>query len=128
MSYKNNSTENFFKQNQTQTSIPPFNWVSSNTIDSYQDDSDTIVTSEPDDYDSLFPIYEYPERDYSFKDVLKKISEHLLSVKYHNGDISDVGNEVGYALGSYLNDMTSEEITTFFMGFRHGVSLTNNTH
>lgn len=68
------------------------------------------------------------ERDIKFKKVLTKLSKKLPKVKYKNGDISDIGNEVGFQLGSILKDMTEEEIKYFIFGFRHGVSLTNGTH
>ena len=68
------------------------------------------------------------ERDINFKETLTKLSKELPKVKYNNGDISDIGNEVGFQLGSLLKDMTENEIKDFISGFRHGVSLTNGTH
>lgn len=68
------------------------------------------------------------ERDIEFKETLTKLSTELPKVKYDNGDISDIGNEIGFQLGSILKDMTDEEIRDFISGFRHGVSLTNGTH
>jgi hypothetical protein len=68
------------------------------------------------------------EREINFKETTNKISNHLTNLKDYNGDISDIGNEVGYALGNVLENMTEDEINTFIMGFKHGVSLTNNTH
>lgn len=44
------------------------------------------------------------------------------------GDLSDVGNEIGYAIGQIIENMTQEEIDAFITGFKHGVSLTNGTH
>ncbi len=43
------------------------------------------------------------------------------------GDLSDLGNEIGFIIGSIYN-MTQEDIKDFNIGFNHGVSLTNNTH
>ncbi len=68
------------------------------------------------------------ERNMEFKDVIKKLAKKLPKVKYNHGDISDIGNEVGFQLGSILKDMTEEEIKDFIFGFKHGVSLTNGTH
>ena len=68
------------------------------------------------------------ERDIDFKKILTKLSLKLPKVKYNNGDLSDIGNEVGIQLGSILKNMTEEEIRDFISGFRHGVSLTNGTH
>lgn len=44
------------------------------------------------------------------------------------GDISDLGNEIGYTVGSVYKDMTEEDIDDFISGFIHGISLTNGTH
>jgi len=68
------------------------------------------------------------EREINFKETINELSTDLLTVEYDNGDISDIGNEVGYNLGRILSDMTEEEIENFITGFRHGVSLTNGTH
>ena len=68
------------------------------------------------------------ERNIDFKETLTKLSVELPKVHYNNGDISDIGNEVGFQLGSILKDMTKKEIRDFIFGFRHGVSLTNGTH
>jgi uncharacterized Fe-S cluster-containing protein len=68
------------------------------------------------------------DRLIDFKETINKISEHLNNLKYYNGDISDIGNEIGYAIGSVLENMTEYEINSFVTGFKHGVSLTNGTH
>ena len=68
------------------------------------------------------------EREIEFKETATKISNHLKKLKNYNGDISDIGNEVGYAIGSILENMTDSEINSFITGFIHGVSLTNGTH
>ena len=68
------------------------------------------------------------ERIMDFKQTINNISDHLKNLSYANGDISDIGNEVGYSIGMTLENMTEDEIETFISGFRHGVSLTNGTH
>ena len=68
------------------------------------------------------------EQQTDFQEILKLITLKLNNVSYNNGDISDIGNEVGLAIGSILENMTDEEINDFVSGFRHGVSLTNGTH
>lgn len=68
------------------------------------------------------------EREINFKETLTLLSKNLPSVLYNNGDLSDIGNEIGFQLGSILPNMTDEEIRDFMMGFKHGVSLTNGTH
>jgi len=67
------------------------------------------------------------EREINFKEVNSKISNHLLNIKYI-GDLSDIGNEVGFAIGNSLENMNEDEIDLFICGFKHGVSLTNGTH
>ena len=47
---------------------------------------------------------------------------------WYDGDISDFGNEVGYALGKVIQNMTEQQITDFIRGLEHGISLTNGTH
>jgi hypothetical protein len=56
------------------------------------------------------------------------LSGVLPDVEYVNGDISDIGNEIGFKLGNILSNLTEEEIKVFIIGFKHGVSLTNGTH
>ncbi len=68
------------------------------------------------------------ERIMDFKQTISNISDHLKNLSYSNGDISDIGNEVGYSIGMSLENMTEDEIDSFISGFRHGVSLTNGTH
>ena len=63
-----------------------------------------------------------------FKETIEHISKQLKKVPYDNGDISDIGNEVGFAIGSKIINMTEEQIEDFITGFRHGISLTNKTH
>jgi hypothetical protein len=62
----------------------------------------------------------------NFQHILKQISESLSKVSYDNGDLSDVGNEVGIAIGNYIT--TEQEFKDFVSGLRHGISLTNGEH
>jgi len=55
------------------------------------------------------------------------LSERLFEIKYY-GDVSDLGNEIGYVVGNVLKDMTETEMNDFLHGIRHGISLTNGTH
>ncbi len=61
-----------------------------------------------------------------FKHILNRIKTQLENINYPNGDISDIGNEIGIALGQYLS--TEEELNDFITGLKHGISLTNGTH
>ena len=56
------------------------------------------------------------------------MSEQLQNVQYDNGDISDLGNEIGISVGKGVENMTENEISIFISGIRHGISLTNGTH
>ena len=62
----------------------------------------------------------------NFQHILKQISESLSKVSYENGDLSDVGNEVGIAIGNYV--LTEQDFKDFVHGLRHGISLTNGEH
>ena len=72
--------------------------------------------------------YEHIERELDFQAVLKTISSKLKTSTCNNGDISDIGNEIGMAVGLALNDMKASEISVFIFGLKHGISLTNGTH
>jgi hypothetical protein len=75
------------------------------------------------DYSSPFFIFDGMG---NFQHILKQISESLSKVSYDNGDLSDVGNEVGIAIGNYIT--TEKEFKDFIQGLRHGISLTNGEH
>ena len=62
----------------------------------------------------------------NFQHILKQISESLSKVSYENGDLSDVGNEVGIAIGNYV--ITEQDFKDFVHGLGHGISLTNGEH
>jgi hypothetical protein len=72
--------------------------------------------------------YEHIEREIDFQAVLKTIIFKLKTSTYNKGDISDIGNEIGIAVGIALNDMKASEISEFIFGLKHGISLTNGTH
>lgn len=61
------------------------------------------------------------------ENILQEFDNHKHDIDYV-GDVSDLGNEVGFIVGRVYNKMTQEEIEDFITGFRHGVSLTNGTH
>ena len=64
----------------------------------------------------------------NMKSTLSKIAEIIKTVEYSTGDISDIGNEIGWALGQIFPSMNDEDVSVFMIGFKHGVSLTNGTH
>jgi len=61
-----------------------------------------------------------------FTHILNQLCEHLENVRYENGDLSDVGNEIGIALGNYIQ--SENDFKDFIQGLRHGISLTNGEH
>ena len=63
-----------------------------------------------------------------FQRTLKHIISELSNLPYDNGDISDIGNEVGIAIGTIISDISEEEINDFVSGVRHGISLINGTY
>jgi hypothetical protein len=62
----------------------------------------------------------------NFTQILNRIKTQLDNVNYDNGDVSDVGNEIGIVLGNVIT--TESELQDFITGIRHGMSLTNGTH
>lgn len=47
----------------------------------------------------------------------------------YDGDLSDIGNEIGIIVGKYINEKKSGyEKDTFMNGLKHGISLTDGTH
>lgn len=59
--------------------------------------------------------------------VVSNLGKTIDSIKYY-GDISDLGNEIGYAVGNTVKNMTEKETRHFIFGIQHGISLTNGTH
>jgi hypothetical protein len=60
-----------------------------------------------------------------FNEMKKAIIEHLNSVQYEHGDTSDIGNEIGYAIGKWLDHDNKD---AFIIGLNHGISLIDGTH
>lgn len=56
--------------------------------------------------------------------IIEQIICQLQEIHY-DGDISDIGNEIGIVIGKHVNE---DELKDFIMGLRHGVSLSNGTH
>jgi hypothetical protein len=59
--------------------------------------------------------------------IANQLKEKAVNTKYE-GDISDLGNEIGYVVGLCIDDMNDAQIKDFIHGLRHGISLTNGTH
>ncbi len=63
-----------------------------------------------------------------FKNICSEIANRLSNLPY-NGDISDIGNEIGIIIAKYFDDKNfgwDEE--GFIDGLNHGISLTDGTH
>lgn len=61
-----------------------------------------------------------------YKEVLFEVSEKLSKVENNVIDISDVGNEIGIAIGKYIKN--EEDKRDFVHGIYHGISLIDGTH
>lgn len=59
-----------------------------------------------------------------FKKVCLEISERLTNLPYSDGDISDIGNEIGYVISDYLvSGSFGWEKDNFISGLHHGIDL-----
>ena len=64
-----------------------------------------------------------------FNKACLDIANTLISLKYDNGDASDIGNEIGIIIGKYISeDQSGWEKSGFISGINHGISLTDGTH
>ena len=56
--------------------------------------------------------------------VIQLMIDELYECHNYEGDYSDLGNEIGYALGKSIHDELSEDdIKAFMAGFKHGINL-----
>jgi hypothetical protein len=63
--------------------------------------------------------------------IISKIEiliNEIKSSKYYNGDLSDLGNDIGILVGKYLSDDLGFEEYDFISGIKHGISISNGTH
>ena len=68
------------------------------------------------------------DKDQNFKKAVEDVITILGDVKY-SGDLSDLGNEVGFAIGEYIKDNEMGfSLEDFIQGVKHGVSIVNGTH
>jgi len=63
-----------------------------------------------------------------FEDIRASIITQLGNIKYKSGDLSDMGNEIGIAIGKYTMGDNALDVDDFIAGLRHGVSLIDGTH
>jgi hypothetical protein len=64
--------------------------------------------------------------NFNFLRTIFEIEEQLNKVNYENGDLSDIGNEIGIVIAKYFNEKNTVE--DFISGLKHGISLTDGTH
>jgi hypothetical protein len=62
----------------------------------------------------------------NFKEVVENLISNLKEIEYSNGDIGDLGNEIGISIWEHLN--SEEDFNSFIHGLKHGLSLKNGTH
>jgi hypothetical protein len=55
--------------------------------------------------------------------ICKEISDSLANLPYDTGDLSDIGNEIGIAIGKYLSQDVGFDLDSFNAGIRHGIDL-----
>lgn len=72
----------------------------------------------------------FPEDEKHPNDVVQELMQHLNHVDLKVGsDLSDIGNEIGIALGKIVNkEKVGYELDSLISGIRHGISLIDGTH
>lgn len=67
-----------------------------------------------------------------FEEIKKDIILHLEKVNYSAGDLGDIGNEIGLAIGKYTMEEKAKDnaldVNSFIWGLKHGISLIDGTH
>ena len=67
-----------------------------------------------------------------FEQIKNDIINQLNDIHYTDCDLSDLGNEIGMAIGKYTMEENAEEegltVNSFIGGLKHGVSLIDGTH
>lgn len=62
-----------------------------------------------------------------FKEALLELSNKLSKIAY-NGDLSDIGNDVGFIIAKYFDKANHDDLDNFITGLKHGVSLVDGTY
>jgi len=63
----------------------------------------------------------------NFEKILKEIKDQCDLIHYE-GDLSDIGNEIGKIVGKYITDESGFEKSSFLAGIDHGISTVDGTH
>lgn len=61
-----------------------------------------------------------------FNEVKNAIISKLSNLEYTDGDLGDIGNEIGFVLGKYLTKDEAYTKEQFINGLEHGIDLKNN--
>ncbi|NBP56532.1 hypothetical protein EBU71_08365 [bacterium] len=64
--------------------------------------------------------------NFDFLKLAKTISDHLVNISYSNGDLSDLGNEIGIILGKSLPQISEQDLRDFIAGVHHGIDLSTS--
>ncbi len=68
----------------------------------------------------------------NFEQISRDIINQLENVNPKLGDLSDIGNHVGIAIGKYIIQKNEDNLgftkESFINGFNHGISLIDGTH
>ena len=76
--------------------------------------------------------FEDPTPPSDFMVLVNRVALQLCDVNHKtggHGDLSDLGNEIGIAIGEYHEENNLQyDIKDFISGLKHGLSLTNGTH
>jgi len=69
------------------------------------------------------------ERIELYEKIKNEIITQLINRKV-DGDIGDIGNEIGYAVGKHIanKNIVTFEASDFIDGFEHGYSIQDETH
>jgi hypothetical protein len=60
--------------------------------------------------------------------IKNQLIKRLQNIRYEEGDLSDIGNEIGIILGDYMDESDGFKFDDFISGLKHGISLTQGTH
>jgi hypothetical protein len=60
-----------------------------------------------------------------FNILRSEISRCLSNLPYDNGDLSDIGNEIGIVISKYLSEKPGWDLESFIHGLEHGIKLKN---
>jgi hypothetical protein len=63
------------------------------------------------------------ENKENFKKVCKEISGRFSTLPYDNGDIGDVGNEIGIIVSKHFSDEIGWDKQSFLGSIDHGIKL-----